>query len=85
MPAFGIGHVRIADVLDARDNVDAFACEGDCIRGAVREGKSRECARPVAGEDSGAFFAVALEAFEFPFLVLQESVQGVRGPAHVVD
>ena len=85
VPSFGIGHVRVAEVRDARDDVDAFAREGDGVRGAVGEREAREGARPVAGENGGAAFIVALKRLEFPFLVLQESVEGVRGPADVVD
>ena len=85
VPSFGIGHVRVAEVRDARDDVDAFAREGDGVRGAVGEREACEGARPVAGENGGAAFIVALERLEFPFLVLQESVEGVRGPADVVD
>ena len=85
MPAFGIRHVFFAGVLDAGGHGDGFAGKDDGVRRAEGERETGEGAGPVAGENGGAAFAIAFETFEFPFLVLQESVQGVRGPAYVVD
>ena len=85
VPSFGIRHVGFAGIPDARGHGDGFAGKDDGVRGAVGEGEAREGARPVAGENGGTAFAIALETLEFPFLVLQESVEGVRGPADVVD
>ena len=84
VPAFGIRHVGAADVLDRRRNRNAFAREGDGVGGAIGERETGKCARPVTSENGGAAVVFAFKGFEFPFLVLQESVQGVRSPAYVV-
>ena len=84
MPAFGIGHVLFAGVLDAGGHGDGFAGKDDGVCRTEGEREAREGAGPVAGENGGAAFAIAFETFEFPFLILQESVQGVRCPAYVV-
>ena len=85
VPSFGIRHVGFAGVLDARGHGDGFAGKDDGVRRAEGEREARKGAGPVAGKNGGAAFAIAFETFEFPFLILQESVQGVRCPAHVVD
>ena len=84
VPAFRIWHVLFAGVLDAGGHGDGFAGKDDGVRRAEGKREARKGAGPVAGENGGAAFVIAFETFEFPFLVLQESVQGVRGPADVV-
>ena len=57
----------------------------DLVDGAEGERDPGKGARPVNAECRDAFFTVAFEAYELPFLVLQESVEGVGCPAYVVD
>ena len=85
MPAFGVGEVLGADVRDGRFDGVAFSGERDLVHGTEGERESCKCTWPVDTECCDAFFAIAFEAQEVPFLVLQKAVEGVRCPAHIVD
>ena len=85
VPAFGVGEVALADVRDGRFDGVAFACERNLVDGAEGEREPGKCTRPVDTECRYAFFAIAFETQEVPFLVLQKAVEGVRSPTHIVD
>ena len=85
MPAFGIGEVALADVCDGRFDGVAFASECNLVDGAEGEREPGKCTRPVDSECCNAFFVIAFETQEVPFLVLQKAVESVRCPAHIVD
>lgn len=84
VPAFGIGHGHRTDVFHSGFDSDGFAGKGHLVGGAIGEGETGECARPVAGEGGGALFGVAFKILEFPFPILQKTVEGVGGPAYIV-
>ena len=85
VPTFGIRHVLCPDVLDGGFDGITFAGKRYLVCSAEREGEAGKCSRPVASELGSTFFAVGLETREFPGLVLQEPVEGVRCPTNVVD
>ena len=85
VPAFGVGEGLGADVRDGRFDGVAFAGERNLVDGAEGEREPGKCTRPVDTECCDAFFAIAFETQEVPFLVLQKAVEGVRSPTHIVD
>ena len=85
VPSFGIRKFRFSGIQYARIDGDAFAREVYGRRGTVGERETGECAGPVAGEYCGATVAVAFVTVKTPFEILQETVQRMRSPAHVVD